>query len=61
MKMFVAIILNVLLSVGGFIALITWDVNGFIAFLIFLLALLPTANYLVSKVVGVDVQKILFT
>lgn len=56
MKLFAAIALNVLFSVGGFLALqMLGGVSYFVSFLIFLLVLIPLANFIVSIALKVNV------
>jgi hypothetical protein len=56
MRNTIAIILNVLLSVGGFlVGTLLWHVNFVLMFLVFLFVLIPTANFVVSRIARVNV------
>lgn len=60
MKLRIAVLLNVVLSVGAMCLLFVMGVNFWISFLLFLAAFIPGANYVVSKLTGINVQKRIF-
>lgn len=60
MKVTVAVLLNVIISVGLMCTLFIMGVNFWIAFALFLFAFIPGANFLVVKITGVDVKQRLF-
>lgn len=60
MKLTIAVLLNVVLSVGAMCLLFVMGVNFWISFLLFLAVLIPAANYVISKLIGVNVQKRIF-
>jgi hypothetical protein len=60
MKLAIAVLVNVILSVGAMCVLFIAGVNFWIAFALFLSAFIPAANFIVSRVMGVDVKERIF-
>lgn len=60
MKLVVAIILNVALSVGAMCILFVLGINFWITFMLFLAVFIPVANHLSAKITGVNVKERLF-
>ncbi|MHB8225386.1 hypothetical protein [Acidithiobacillus sp.] len=56
MRNVIAIILNVFLSVGGFlVGTSLWRINFVLMFAVFIFILIPAANFVVSRIVHVNV------
>jgi len=60
MKLTIAVLLNVVLSVAAMCLLFVMGANSWISFLLFLTVFIPSANYVVSKLTGINVQKRIF-
>lgn len=60
MKLIVAVLLNVVLSVGAMCFLFVTGVTFWVGFLLFLVAFIPGANYVVSSLTGINVMKRIF-
>jgi hypothetical protein len=60
MRLTVAVLLNVILSVGAMCVLFLAGINFWIAFALFLAVFIPGANLLVTKLMAVDVKGRIF-
>jgi hypothetical protein len=60
MKTTIAVLLNVLFSVGAMCLLVILGVSFWFAFALFLVVFIPGANFVVAKITGVDCAELVF-